>query len=244
MDLIARDRPGGTRKSTPADRTHQPMSIFLWARGGAAGYKGEVCPSHPPEAAMTADSDFAGFLCRVRAGDEQAARELVRRYEAAIRLEVRVRLRQRQLRRFFDSMDICQSVLHSFFVRAALGQFDLNGPQDLFKLLVVMTRNKLAYQVRKQRAQPRDYRRLADVDVEQVEAASVVPGPDAAAAGRETLERFRSRLTVEERRLADLRAEGRTWAEIAECMGGAPQARRMQLARAADRVARELGLEV
>jgi RNA polymerase sigma-70 factor (ECF subfamily) len=192
---------------------------------------------------MTADNDFADFLCRVRAGDEQAARELVRRYEAAIRLEVRVRLRQRRLRRFFDSMDICQSVLHSFFVRAALGQFELNGPDDLFKLLVVMTRNKLAYQVRKQQAKCRDYRRVDEVAGRQIEAVAA-PGPDAAAAGRETVERFRARLTEEERRLADLRAQGRTWAEIAECMGGAPQARRMQLARAADRVARELGLEV
>jgi RNA polymerase sigma factor (sigma-70 family) len=193
---------------------------------------------------MTADNDFAEFLCRVRAGDEQAARELVRRYEAAIRLEVRVRLRHRQLRRFFDSMDICQSVLHSFFVRAALGQFDLNGPEELFKLLVVMTRNKLAYQVRRQRTQSRDYLRMAEVPVQQVEAASAAPGPEATAAARETLERFRGRLTEEERRLADLRAEGRSWAEIAKCMGGAPQARRMQLARAADRVAQELGLEV
>jgi RNA polymerase sigma-70 factor (ECF subfamily) len=159
---------------------------------------------------MTADDHFADFLSRVRAGDEQAARELVRRYEAAIRLEVRVRLRQRRLRRFFDSMDICQSVLHSFFVRAALGQFDLNRPEELVKLLVVMTRNKLAYQVRKQRAQCRDYRRVDDVPVQQVEAASAAPGPEAAAAGRETLARFRGRLTEEERRLADLRAEGRS----------------------------------
>jgi RNA polymerase sigma-70 factor (ECF subfamily) len=193
---------------------------------------------------MSVDDRFAEFLSRVRAGDEQAARELVRRYEPAIRLEVRVRLRQRRLRRFFDSMDICQSVLHSFFVRAALGQFDLTGPEELFRLLVVMTRNKLAYHVRKERAQCRDYRRVADVPVRQVEAASAAPGPDAAATGRETLERFRARLSAEERRLADLRAEGRSWAEIAGCLGGAPQARRMQLARAADRVACELGLEV
>jgi RNA polymerase sigma-70 factor (ECF subfamily) len=193
---------------------------------------------------MTPDDSFAAFLGRVRAGDEEAARELVRRYEAAIRLEVRVRLRQRQLRRYFDSMDICQSVLGSFFVRAALGQFDLDRPEELFKLLVAMTRNKLAYQVRKQRAKSRDCRRLADVPVQQVEAEAAGPGPGEVAAGREALEQFRARLSAEERQLADLRAQGRAWAEIARCMGGTPQARRMQLARAADRVARELGLEV
>ena len=193
---------------------------------------------------MGADDSFADFLRRVRAGDEEAARELVRKYEAAIRLEVRVRLRQRQLRRYFDSMDICQSVLGSFFVRAALGQFDLDRPEELLKLLVGMTRNKLAYQVRKQRAKSRDCRRLADVPVQEVEAEAEAPGPGEVAAGREALEQFRARLSAEERQLADLRAEGRAWAEIAQRMGGTPQARRMQLMRAADRVARELGLEV
>jgi RNA polymerase sigma-70 factor (ECF subfamily) len=195
---------------------------------------------------MNADDNdnFADFLGRVRAGDEEAARELVRKYEAAIRLEVRLRLRQRQLRRYFDSMDICQSVLGSFFVRAALGQFDLDGPEKLFNLLVAMTRNKLAYQVRKQRAKSRDCRRVADVPVQAVETAEGAPGPCQVVAGREALEQFRARLSAEERSLADLRAQGRAWAEIAQCMGGTPQARRMQLARAADRVARELGLEV
>jgi RNA polymerase sigma-70 factor (ECF subfamily) len=197
-----------------------------------------------PEAAVTADARFAEFLARVRAGDEEAARELVRKYEAAIRLEVRVRLRQRQLRRYFDSMDICQSVLGSFFVRAALGQFELDRPEELLRLLVGMTRNKLAYQVRKQRARCRDSRRVADVPVQEVEAAEAGPGPAEVAAGREALERFRARLSPEERQLADLRAQGRPWAEIAQCMGGTPQARRTQLARAADRVARELGWEV
>jgi RNA polymerase sigma-70 factor (ECF subfamily) len=193
---------------------------------------------------MSADDRFAEFLRRVRAGDEEAARELVRKYEAAIRLEVRLRLRQRQLRRYFDSMDICQSVLGSFFVRAALGQFDLDRPEELFNLLVTMTRNKLAYQVRKERAKSRDCRRVADVPVQEVEAEAGGPGPGQMAAGREALEQFRARLSAEERRLADLRAQGLAWAEIAQSLGGTAQARRMQLARAADRVARELGLEV
>ena len=54
---------------------------------------------------------------------------------------------------------------------------------------------------------------------------------------------FRRRLTEEERRLADLRGEGYTWEEIAARVGGTPQARRKQLARAVDRVARELELD-
>jgi RNA polymerase sigma-70 factor (ECF subfamily) len=193
---------------------------------------------------MTDANPFADFLTRIRAGDERAAAELVAKYEPAIRLEVRMRLRSRRLRQLFDSMDICQSVLGSFFVRAALGQYELAEPQQLVGLLVGMTRNKLAHQIRKQRTQSRDFGRLADVNVHEVQAALAEPGPGHVAAGRDVLDRFRARLSEEERRLADLRGQGLAWAEIAGLVGGNPQARRMQLARAANRVAAELGLEL
>ena len=63
---------------------------------------------------MTDNNTFADFLQRIRAGDEQAAAELVSRYESAVRVEVRMRLADSRLRRVFDSMDLCQSVLASF----------------------------------------------------------------------------------------------------------------------------------
>ena len=75
---------------------------------------------------MAEELSFTDLIQRVRAGDEKAATELVRRYEPAIRVAVRVRLTDPGLRRFLDSMDICQSVLANFFVRAAAGQFDLD----------------------------------------------------------------------------------------------------------------------
>ena len=55
--------------------------------------------------------------------------------------------------------------------------------------------------------------------------------------------RFREGLNEEERQIADLRSQGLDWAGVAAQLGGTPQARRMQLARAVDRVARELGLD-
>jgi RNA polymerase sigma-70 factor (ECF subfamily) len=66
------------------------------------------------------DADaFRDLITRVRNGDDQAATELVRRYEPTIRMAIRVRLDHSDLRRLLDSMDICQSVLANFFVRAA-----------------------------------------------------------------------------------------------------------------------------
>jgi len=192
---------------------------------------------------MPDGDSFAHFIRRIRAGDAQAAERLIREYESAIRLEVRLRLRDSRLRRLFDSMDICQSVLGSFFVRAAAGQYDLDQPEQLLKLLVSMVRNKVAYHARRQQTQSRDHRRNQAIDPEQWQVAATDPSPSQVVAGRELLQEFRQRLTEDERRLADLRADGRGWAAIAAELGGTAQARRMQLARAVERVARELGLD-
>ena len=78
---------------------------------------------------MSESPSFAEFMERVRAGDQQAAAELVRQYESLIRREVRLHLEDRRLCRVFDSMDVCQSVLGSFFLRVAAGQYDLERPE-------------------------------------------------------------------------------------------------------------------
>jgi RNA polymerase sigma factor (sigma-70 family) len=189
------------------------------------------------------DPPFAEFLRRVRAGDERAAVELVRRYEPALRLEIRLRLRDPRLRRLLEPDDLCQSVLKSFFVRAASGQYDLDSPTKLLALLRAMARNKVAKQARKHQALRRDLRRDVNLDEGAPRMAAAGPSPSRIAIGREILDAFRGRLTAEERRLADLRSQGCEWAEIARELGGTPQARRKQLARAVDRAARELGLD-
>jgi hypothetical protein len=57
------------------------------------------------------------------------------------------------------------------------------------------------------------------------------------------LREFRDRLSDQERRLADLRAIGHTWAEVAAEVGGSPDALRIAFSRAVDRVVGELRLE-
>jgi hypothetical protein len=103
---------------------------------------------------MTADDCFAAFLRRARAGDEAAARELVRQYEAATRLEVRVRLRQRRLRRYFDPRGICQSVPGSFFVRAAGEVMPEKAPEGTGETKEFGGRRPLARKTRRQLVGP------------------------------------------------------------------------------------------
>jgi RNA polymerase sigma-70 factor (ECF subfamily) len=187
---------------------------------------------------------FAEFVHRIRAGDESAAAELVRQYEPLIRREVRLHLEDQRLCRLFDSMDVCQSVLASFFVRAAVGQYDLENPENLLKLLVRMTRNKLASAARRQRRKRRDQRRLAADGFKIIASlADDQPSPSRQIASKELLERFLHELGSEERQLVELRSQGMAWADVAQQLGGTAQARRMQLSRAVDRVARRLGLE-
>jgi RNA polymerase sigma-70 factor (ECF subfamily) len=193
---------------------------------------------------MSDANPFADFLERIRAGDQEAAADLVRRYEPLVRREVRLHLEDRRLCRIFDSMDVCQSVLASFFVRAAAGQYELERPEQLVRLLVAMARNKLASAARHQHRKRRDYRKVAEAETGEMErVVGSDPSPSEQVAGKELLQRFREGLSVEERELADLRGQGFAWPDIAARLGGTAQARRMQLTRAVERVARELGLD-
>lgn len=193
---------------------------------------------------MPDDGPTSDLVARVRAGDATAAAELVRRYEPIIRSRVRVWLRMQdvRLRRVFDSMDICQSVLASFFVRAAAGQYDLDQPEQLVALLVQMARHKLGHQVSRQTAQRRDVRRT-EGGLDGLPVTATDPTPSECCADRELLREVLGRLPEDERRIADRRAEGRDWAAIAAELGGTADGRRMQFARALDRVTEQLGLD-
>jgi RNA polymerase sigma-70 factor (ECF subfamily) len=182
------------------------------------------------------------LVARLRQGDERAATELVQTYEPAIRRAVRFRLGSTHMRTVLDSMDICQSVLKSFFVRAASGQYELHQPEDLQKLLTAMARNKLKQQVRRHTAQRRDRRKIdAGADPHSVAAQDATPSQQFSA--RELLDAVRQRLSPDELQLVEWRDEGLEWEAIAARLEGSPEALRKKLARALDRVAVELGVD-
>jgi DNA-directed RNA polymerase specialized sigma24 family protein len=192
---------------------------------------------------MAEDEDFADFLRRIRAGDAVAAEELVRRYEPLIRREVRLTLQDPSLGRLVDSDDICQSVLASFFCRAASGQYELGQPAQLLALLIRMARNKVACAARRHHAQRRNRARVVTEAVDQIDPAAAAQTPSRIVAARDLLEHIRQRLTTDERCVVDLRDQGEEWGAIATALGGTSDGRRMQLTRALDRVLREMGIE-
>src|SRR5262245_4442349 len=170
-----------------------------------------------------AEATFQELMQRVRERDAEAAAELVRRYERHIRRAVRFQLVDSRLRRVFDSMDVCQSVLATFFKRAAAGQFELEHADQLIHLLVRMACNKVAGEARKQHAKRRDVGRVEPAQFLADEKVGPDREPGELLAQRELVAKFRERLSEEEWRLVTERADGRGWAEIAEELGGTPE---------------------
>jgi RNA polymerase sigma factor (sigma-70 family) len=182
------------------------------------------------------------LLLRVRAGDEAAAAEFYHTYEPHVRRVVRARMRVARLRRVNDSSDVCQAVLASFLVRAAVGQYAIADSDELRKLLARIATNKVADIARKpefrQAVQP-----VAGPGVEGVEPVAPGSGPASQLAWSELIHKAEELLTDDERRIAELRKQGCSWDQVAESLGKGADAARKTLDRAMKRIARKLGLE-
>lgn len=192
---------------------------------------------------MSSHQDFKSMVRKVRNGDAEAAYELVRSYESDLRILARVKLNDPRLRRVCDSMDVCQSVFGNFFLRASAGQFEIESPEQLMKLLATMIRNKVTDAARRQTAGCRDQTRLAAAPIEDLPLQGHIDTPSQIVATRELCDVARKKFTAEEKAIMQRRKDGMNWDEIARELGGAPDALRKKLSRAVDRVAKELGLE-
>src|ERR1022692_1345104 len=142
---------------------------------------------------MSESTSFLVLIERVKAGEAKAAEELLRQYEPTVRRAIRVRMVNPALRRTVDSMDLCQSVMGSFFVRTALGQYDLDSPEQLIGLLVQLARNKVADHVRREHAKFRDRRRTEADDAAINLVAARQDTPSQIVASAEMIEQFRAR---------------------------------------------------
>jgi RNA polymerase sigma-70 factor (ECF subfamily) len=187
---------------------------------------------------------FHILLRRVRAGDAEAAATLVHTYEPALRRQVRMQLTDPRLRRLVDTIDVCQSVLGNFFIRMLAGEFDLESPGQLVGLLATMARNRILNHAREQQAARRDVRRVQSNGVRALmDVVDSTASPSKIVSDAELLRRALDELTPAERNLIDQRSAGRSWIEISQSEGEAPETLRKRLARAVDRIARLLDLE-
>jgi len=188
---------------------------------------------------MLSDAQLTELLQRVRAGDQDAAREFVLEYEPEIRRAARLRLTDPKLRRIVDSIDICQSVFGRFFRNMTEGAFELERPEQLLVLLTTMTKNRVIDEHRRQTAAKR-----ASVDAMDVQSPEQLvdesPGPRTAAAARELLDKVRARMTADELNISDRRSAGQSWEEISAELNESAESLRKRLERAIKRVRQEM----
>jgi RNA polymerase sigma factor (sigma-70 family) len=162
------------------------------------------------------------LLHQWRAGDQKAAREIVERYVDRLLDLARRRLSQRLARRV-DPEDIVQSVFRTFFGRARAGQFHVEDPDDLCKLLMRITLHKTLRQAAFHRAAKRDLNQEAGSGPDDTDHLRDVldrePTPEAANMFVDELEQMLNQLRPEDRQVIDMRLQGYSNVEIAEKLG-------------------------
>lgn len=189
------------------------------------------------------DTDFSHMIRQVRAGDAEAAANLVQSYESELRIIARAKLNDPQLRRLVDSMDICQSILGNFFIRASAGQFDIESPEQLRQLLATMVRNKVTDHARRQKAGRRDMGRVVEHPIDSLANSAFDDTPSQIAEAKELAAEARNRMTSDELEIVDRRMNGLNWEQIALERATSPEAVRKTMKGAMDRVAKSFNLD-
>lgn len=174
-----------------------------------------------PSADGQGSSSLRSVLNRIRDGDEDAARELLTKYESQVRMVVRRQL-PRLLRSRFDSLDFLQSVWGSFFQRIRAGTAEFEDPRHLIVFLAKTARNKVIDKHRRAASRKADVRREEPLCLEGTRPRDVIAKDDTAsqvAEAREMFGRLRELLPEGRRAILELRAEGHTTPIIAERLG-------------------------
>lgn len=168
-----------------------------------------------------ADPDSVELLALWRAGDEQAAETLFRRYVDRLVLLARGRMSTKMTRRV-DAEDVVQSAYRSFFVGARAGRYELQRGGDLWRLLVAITLNKVLHQVRRNRAskravdRERNFASAGALGVIPAEFLAREPSPEEGAVLADEVEHVLQELTPRQRGVLELRLQGYNLDEIAD----------------------------
>jgi RNA polymerase sigma-70 factor (ECF subfamily) len=169
---------------------------------------------------MSSQDSFDSLMGRLRAGEEEAAAQLFRRYSRRLIGLANSRL-DRLVRQKLDPEDVMQSVFNSFFCRHRDGDWDLANWNGLWSLLAQITIRKCGRRVVHYRGERRDVRREARARQDQDESAffheaiNREPTPDEAAMLAETIELLLGEVEGYHRDIVQMSLQGATCAEIA-----------------------------
>ncbi len=165
---------------------------------------------HSPNAGSNASDRL--LLMRLRSGEDDAATDLYLRYADRL-LHLARRQTPADLASRFDPEDVVQSVFRTFFRRFSAGAYDVPDGGELWKLLLVISLNKLRKLGQHHRALKRDVRRT--IAGEEVGRVSGTGDEGAVAHLKVTIDELLESLDESASRIIELRMEGREVQEIA-----------------------------
>jgi len=166
-------------------------------------------------------NEIAQLMERVHQGDEEAAQIVFFQHMGRLIGFARSRLSSR-LKRRIDPEDIVQSAMGSFIRNAQAGRYTLDESGDLWRLLVVITLNKLRQKVEYHQAGKRRFdaeqsaRQTASGNSFYFEAVARTPGPGEELALVEEIEQLTQGMDELQKQIVELRLQGYQIAEIAE----------------------------
>jgi RNA polymerase sigma factor (sigma-70 family) len=187
------------------------------------------------------DANFPEWMRRVRSGEPEAVSEFVARYGPQIRRAIRVRGTGGRLQRVLDSEDLCQSVMRRFFEHTDGANARPENPAMLLSWLLEVARNRLREQRRRERATKRGGERLREVDPLALDRlAGGNPNIAERAADRELLAWLMGQMTPDQCLVAERRAAGEEWADIACNYGISAEAMRKRFRRGLEAIVKRL----
>jgi RNA polymerase sigma factor (sigma-70 family) len=173
------------------------------------------------EPGQRGESELSEFLQRIQAGDEGAARELLSRFEAEVRLVVRRQL-PRLLRSRFDSLDFLQSVWGSFFQRMRTAPTQFEDSRHLVAFLARAAKNKVIDEYRRAASRKHNMHREEPLWGEghgPKDVPDPIDSPSEVAQAREILVRLQELMPEGRRTILEMKAEGLSSKDIGQRLG-------------------------
>lgn len=172
----------------------------------------QVDPTKVPSEITVTNSDQI-LLRKFKGGSEDAATEIFLRYARRIHgladAQIGTDLKSR-----FDGDSIVQTVFRTFFRRAKDGQYDVASGDDLWKLFLVISLNKIRRNAGFHRADKRDPKRTVSIhDAEKDEACF---DQSSLSVLTLTIEEIVEKLPENHQQIVQFRIDGMTVEEIAE----------------------------
>ncbi len=170
---------------------------------------------------------FDVMLAALRAGDNDAWRQVMERYSACLIAMARSRLSER-LRQKVDCADVVQSVYRTVYRRLAAGQFQFDSWDSLLGMLIVLTARRCCRWFAHYQTQARDLGREVTLQAGEqqtgpaplpAEPADRQPTPEEAAMLEETIRQTLGSLDAQERQAVLLGLLGDSDAEIGRQVG-------------------------